>query len=410
MPRIPGPLAVTLAALAVLAVLSGCTATPKECRTAAPTSAAPSPSSDSRFVTIDGASFEADGKPFRFVGVNIYDAAATDVYSCREGSRMSDARLENTLRYLHDEAGATVLRFWAYQTYTKGGTYWAGIDRVLKAARDNGMRVIPVLEDGPGDCTSSRTPKIQVDGDSWFTAGYREREGDAGLSYRDYVGRIAGHYKDDPTILGWSMMNEAETNARTSSGDSVLVDFAQDVGSVIHAADPNHLVTLGTQSNSAPGASGPDFTDVYSVPGISFAEVHDWGRRGSDTAAMPGSSTSMPPAADSIQCAAGDAPIACSFARAPALDKPLIVGEAGMVGTSERDRVLRAQRLGAKMDAAFAAGASGYLIWSVTGAQTDGFDVSISDHDPLIGRMERVASSIGRTGSTMTSPPTSCQD
>lgn len=345
------------------------------------------------FVTVHGQSFELGGQPFRFVGANIYDAAASSRYSCRSNTQMSNAQLENTLRYLHDKAGATVLRFWAYQTYTQGATYWEGVDRVLAAARNVGMKVIPVLEDGPGNCTTTPTavPKAKYQGDTWYSAGYKEPYGNATLAYREYVGQVAAHYANDPTILGWSMMNEADTSARTAKGVPVLVDFATDVASVIRAVDPGHLITVGTQSNGAPGASGSDFTAVYRLPQISFAEVHDWGYWGSDTEPMPGGIGSVPPDISSTECASRSAPIGCSFARAVALGKPLVVGESGMLGTTADERMFRASRMRAKMDAAFHAGAAGYLIWSVTTAETDGYDVRTTTNDPLIGQLLQVA-------------------
>ena len=66
------------------------------------------------------------------------------------------------------KAGATVVRFWAYQTYTDGGRDLTGVDRVIRSARKAGMRVLPVLEDGPGDCTT----------------------GDPGVSKQEYPGDV----------------------------------------------------------------------------------------------------------------------------------------------------------------------------------------------------------------------------
>lgn len=388
-----GRIRTTLAAAAVLAAVAlgvpACTASPGS----AQSSTAPIPSVASGFVTTDGSSFRLGGRPFRFVGVNIYDAAASDRYSCRAGTRMSDEQLRSTLRTLHDQAGATVLRFWAYQTYTQGATYWDGVDRVLAAARDAGMKAIPVLEDGPGDCTTTsvRVPKTLFGGDSWYTEGYKNPYGNATLSYREYARAVAEHYAGDPTILGWSMMNEAETNTRAADAAPALVGFAKDVAGVIRSVDPNHLITVGTQSNGAPGASGPDFAALYSLPEVSFAEVHDWGYWGSDTAAMPGGEGADPPAAASPECTARNAPIGCSFALARGLRKPLVVGEAGMVGRTEAERTRRARLLRTKMDAAFGAGADGYLIWSVTTTDTDGYDLVLSRNDPLIGQLHAVA-------------------
>lgn len=384
-------------ALTTIAATNACsTATP------APTPSTPSTASSAtaadaaRFVTVQGRSFEIDGSPFRFVGANIYDAAASSRYSCRAGSQMSDAQLTATLRYLHDDAGVTVLRFWAYQTYTQGATYWDGVDRVLAAAKATGMRVIPVLEDGPGDCTTSTTttPKSAYEGDTWYSQGYKQPYGNATLSYREYVGRITAHYADDPVILGWMMMNEADTSARDAQARSVLVDFATDMVGVIKAADPNHLITVGTQSNGAPGASGGDFSAVYGVTGVDFAEVHDWGYWGSDTEAMPGGTGSTPPSATSLACVVPTAPVGCSFSLAAKLGKPLIVGEAGITGRTAAERVTRAGLLRSKMNAAFGAGASGYVIWSVTTGETDGYDVLTTTNDPLIPQLRAVAEEI----------------
>lgn len=388
-------------ALSTVAATDACTATPgPAASTVAPTGSAPvEPSSTAAadgFVTTTGRSFEVDGKPFRFVGANIYDAAASDRYSCRTGNRMSDAQLTDTLRYLHDEAGVTVIRFWAYQTYTQGATYWGGVDRVLAAAKATGIRVIPVLEDGPGNCTTSSgtSPKSDYEGDTWYSAGYKQPFGNATLSYREYVARITAHYADDPTILGWMMMNEADTSRRDTLTRSVLVDFATDLVGVMRAADPNHLITVGTQSNGAPGASGADFSAVYGVKGVDFAEVHDWGYWGSDTEPMPGGTGSTPPSATSPTCVVPSAPIGCSFALAEKLDKPLIVGEAGIRGVTAAERTTRARELRAKMDAAFGAGASGYMIWSVTTGDTDGYDVLTTTNDPLIPQLRAVAEEI----------------
>ncbi len=337
-------------------------------------------------VTRSGRSFQVDGKPFRFVGVNLYDAAASDVYSCEPAARLTDRQLRSALRTAHDDAGATVVRFWAYQTYTAGGTDFSGVDRVLSAARAAGMRALPVLEDGPGDCTTGPrgTSKEEVDGDSWYTTGYRRPYGNAALSYRDYARVVAEHYRGDPTVLGWMLMNEAETRTRDEQDRSALVDFAQDVAGVVKTADPGHLVTLGTQANGAFGTSGRDFTDIYRLPALDFSEAHDWAFYGSDTEALPGSAGGGLPVADSPDCTALDAKIACSFARAAALGKPRGVGEAGIRATDPAGRARRAQLFRSKLDAAFAGGASGYLVWQLNRMNTDGYAVAPTPSDPLL--------------------------
>ncbi len=364
--------------------------------TSSTNAATPQRSVAATFVASSGRQLILDGKPFRFVGVNLYDAAASDRYSCNPGKRLTDAQLLDTLRYLHDQGGATVLRFWAYQTYTQGGTYFGGVDRVIAAAAKVGMKVLPVLEDGPGNCTTidPASPKVKYQGDTWYSDGYKVPYGNATMSYRDYVKVLVAHYANEPTILAWSMMNEADTSARDQFDRPVLVDFATDIAARIKAVDSHHLITVGTQSNGAPGASGPDFAAVYGVAQVDLAEVHDWGYWGSDASPMPGGTGATPPAADSPSCQKIRAPVGCSFALAAKLDKPLFVGEAGIFGRTEQERGVRAVQLRAKMDAAFGAGAVGYLLWSVTSGITDGYDILINDSDPLIAVLASVAKTI----------------
>lgn len=399
----------------VLAVLVGCTSTPAPTVTStttttpsgsgAPpvssstsatsaTSAQPAPTS---FITAEGTSFMLDGKPFRFVGANVYDAAATDFYSCDSAARMTDQELRDTFRVLHDEYGASVIRFWAYQTYTKSGEDWSGMDAVISAARDTGLRVLPVLEDGPGYCTtkSDVTPKSEYQDDTWFVDGYRANYGNAPRSFRDYAKIVVEHYRNEPVIFGWSLINEADTSARDASDRSVLVDFAEDMAPLIKSGDPNHLLTLGTQSNGARGASGSDFAAVYGVEGLDFSEVHDWGYWGDDAAAMFGGTDGVPPAASAPECQTPDAPIACSFAQITTLNKPLLVGEAGIAGGDENQLKTRADQLGAKMRAAFAAGAGGYLLWRITKQNTDTYDITLDSDDPVLEEMASVAATLG---------------
>ncbi|NAZ83647.1 cellulase family glycosylhydrolase, partial [Kineococcus sp. R8] len=348
------------------------------------------------FVTRDGRQLQLDGEPFRFVGANLYDAAASDRYSCRPASRIPTDDLEDHFRWLREQAGVTVVRFWAYQTYTDSGRDFSAVDRVVEAARRAGVRLVPVLEDGPGDCSTGEpgTPLAEADGGSYFSSGYLRPYGDAQLSLRDYARAIATHYRDEPTIVAWMIVNEAETDERDAEGRSALVSFAGDVSAVLHDADPNHLVTLGTQGNGAPGGSGPDFREVYNQEGLDFVEVHDWARYGSDTEALPGAQGTTLPRTDSAGCASRSAPIACSFAIAAEIEKPIVVGEAGILATDAAGRQRRADLLQAKVSAALEVGAAGYLVWHYSSTATDGYDLVRADRDPSFAVLRRAAATL----------------
>lgn len=345
----------------------------------------------------DGRGFTVDGEPFRFVGFNLYDAAASDRYSCRPASRIPPEDLEDHFRWLHDEAGVTVVRFWAYQTYTDSGRDFSAVDDVVDAARATGIRLIPVLEDGPGDCSTGEpgVPLASADDGSWFSRGYREPYGSARLSFRDYARVVAEHYRDEPVVLAWMLVNEAETAARDDQGRSALVSFAGDVAGLVQSVDPHHLVTLGTQGNGAPGGSGADFREVYNQADLDFVEVHDWARYGSDTEAMPGAAADGTlPAAGSGTCRELTAPIACSFSIAADLGKPIVVGEVGISAQDAAGRGRRAELVRAKAQAALDAGAAGYLVWHYSTEHTDGYDVVRSDDDLLFDVTRRLGAQV----------------
>jgi len=334
------------------------------------------------FVTRVGRSLALDGAPFRFTGFNLYNAAASDTYSCPGAVRLDDAELDAAMRQVR-RAGGSVVRVWAFQSYTRGGADYSGLDRVLTSARAHGLKVFPVLENQWRDCSRPQAgPLSEVQNGTWFTAGYRAPLPGHSLSFREYARRITHHYRDDPTIVAWSLINEAETVPTDSGSESELVGFARDMAAVVHEAGPHHLLTLGTQANGAPGASGVDFRDVYGLPGLDFAEVHDWANRGSDDLAMPGApaGSTLP---DPGTCVRTDAPLACSFALARELGKPIIVGEAGIAADGALARDTRARQLRAKLDAAFGAGASGYLVWQLNSVDTDGYGVLVGSRDPV---------------------------
>lgn len=354
------------------------------------------PGSSESFVKRSGTSFTVDGAPFRFVGYNLYDGAASDIYSCSPSTRLDDTALADTLRAAREEGGATVIRFWAFPTYTSDGTDFSGMDRLIAAARREGLRVMPVLEDGPGDCSTGErgVALSQVDGGHWYSSGYRKPLGRASISYRDYARLVAEHYRNEPAILGWTMVNEAETSERQPDGRTPLIAFAGDMAQVLHRADPHHLVTLGTQGNGAPGNSGSDFHDIYVQGGLDFTEVHDWNRYGSDTEALPGSVDGRLPASDSDECRGRSARIACSFAISRSIGKPIVVGEVGITATDEASRRRRAALITNKARAAFASGAAGYLVWHLDRGQTDQLDLQVRPVDPLLPALARIASEL----------------
>lgn len=235
------------------------------------------------FVAKADTQFSLGGTPFHFVGVNMYNAAGDPaIYSCGPWMQNPDEDLQQWLHRAKVESGATVVRFWAFQSYTAGGTDWSALDRVMHAASKEGVKVIPVLENQWDSCTQGGIKEA-----SWYAGAYQRPYGGYPLSYRDYVRKVVERYRDDPAVFGWMLMNEAESATPDGQQDpDALYGFTRDMSAFVHALDTNHLVTVGVSGGPGkPGASGGYYVPLHALPTVDFLTYHDYGN---EDAPMPG--------------------------------------------------------------------------------------------------------------------------
>src|SRR5919199_101347 len=219
-------------------------------------------SSSSEFVTRDGTSFVLAGKPFRFIGTNMYNAAADpDIYDCGPQMQKPDEELDDWFERFKHDSGGRVIRFWAYQSYTKGGEDWRSLDRVMRLANKHDLKVIPVLENQWKDCTEGEYKQ-----DAWYAVGYLKPYGTYLLSYKEYVNRVVERYKNEPAIAAWMLINEAESKTTEGSANpKALYNFTRDMSGYIKSLDKNHLVTLGTIGTGQPGTSEENYEKLYGL-------------------------------------------------------------------------------------------------------------------------------------------------
>jgi mannan endo-1,4-beta-mannosidase len=328
------------------------------------------------FLARDGVNLVLDGGDFRFVGSNLYNAAGDpNIYECGPWMSQPDAELSNWFSHARTDYGATVIRFWAYQTYTQGGTNWQALDRVFGLAQEYGLHVIPVLENQWPECTQGGYKTA-----SWYATSYTSPYGGYALSYRDYVGRVVQRYRADPAILGWALMNEAEskTSAGTADPES-LYAFARDMSAYIKALDPNHLVMLGVIGGAQPGVAGSNYARLLGLDTIDIAEFHDYL---ADDAPLPGAAYPGDPLGVLATASGGLGQAMRSAAEA---QKPIVVSEAGMTtclsinGSTVQTPDSRASRFAAKLGAFFGAGGAGYLIWAWHPTDDCSFNFTVGD-------------------------------
>jgi mannan endo-1,4-beta-mannosidase len=337
-----------------------------------PTLGAADASSDA-FVTRSGRRLRLNGSPYRFTGLNVYNANSVDNcwYTLGEVNSEVGHALHRSLERIGD--GNEVIRAWFFQSLatTDGARDWSAFDNTLAVARRHGMRVVVTLGNQWGQCEGWDSYADGYKTESWYTSGYRGRSGSPGMpaTYRGWVAEVVSRYRNDPTILAWQLMNEAEDKAFydgpcSDTAPNALRGFAADMGSLVKQIDPNHLLSLGTIGTGQCGAAGDDYKTLHSVPEIDLCEYHDYQR-----GAMPGDEWNG---------------LATRLSQCNELGKPLFVGELGIRTDSVGSQLARAGVLASKLSAQFAAGVVGVLAWAwrngVNGGSSDsGYEIGPKD-------------------------------
>jgi mannan endo-1,4-beta-mannosidase len=320
------------------------------------------------FVTAEGTRLLLDGRPYRFTGLNYYNANSRSNCGYTPGDLGGD---------LADWGpGDEAMRAWFFQDLaTRTGVRdWAAFDHTLAIARTHGIKVIATLTNQWGDCEEEPGYK----GESWYASGYKRRPAGSLLpaAYRDYVAQIVARYKDDPTILAWQLVNEAEDATSlggpcTSTGTATLKAFAADVSGLIKSIDPNHLVSLGTMGGGQCGAQGEQYSVLHDVASIDLCEYHDYG---APLDPMPGDAWNG---------------LKLRITQCDELGKPLFVGESGIMTAAVGGLQPRAGAFQAQLDAQFKAGVVGFLPWawvdSAHGGSSLNDDYGIGPGDPVLG-------------------------
>jgi len=314
-----------------------------------------------------GTQLYLNGSPYRFVGLNIYNANSRQNcwYSMGTGSDLADS-----LTAVNATGGrANAFRAWFFQDLatTGGQRDWTAFDHTLAVAQQYGFKVVVTLGNQWGDCDAGgyRT-------EGWYQGGYRTSP-DPGMpsTYDQWVQQVVTRYKGNSAVLAWQLMNEAEDlvaggGSCSATAEASLQAFAQDVGAKVKKIDPNHLLSLGTIGSGQCGSSGTDYQKLYSVSTLDLCEYHDYG---APTTPMPGDQWNG---------------LAERLAQCAALNKPLFVGETGIQTADAGSLALRAADFEAKLTTQFGAGVAGELVWdwreaAYGGSSTTGYEVGPGD-------------------------------
>jgi hypothetical protein len=360
-------------------------------------------------VAASGSRLTVDGQPWRFVGYNM---------PCAQPFLLSTTQLPIVLANIANNSGANAVRVWFFQQNGGPGN-WAPFDLLAAAAKAAGIRLVPTLVNEWATCEAN--PPITVEKTlSWFQGGYRSAGDGYPLSFHDFAVAVASHFANNPTIAFWQLVNEATASMQGANGQltcdeaaaaHALRSFGDDMTNAIHAVDPHHLVSLGTLGGDQCGTSGDDYQYLH-AGAIDLCEYHDY------------HNTFTPFAADTAEDGLAQRVHQCQTL--PGGPKPFFVGEAGIVPNVQPPPApepvncgpwptcsptpvtlatlnLRAAIFKQKIEAAFATGLSGYLVW-FKGPQFSAANDSyaIGDGDPTEAMMAGLSL---RVASPVTVPP-----
>jgi mannan endo-1,4-beta-mannosidase len=344
------------------------------------------------FVQTDGPRLVIDGKPFRFVGANV-------ALMYRDDDR---ARMPETLRQAA-RIGIKVVRVWASgeggpndvqpiadlndwprtHSFRSKPDRWneeelVFLDRVLVEAARNGLRVQLCLanwwRDTGGVTQYLRWAGIEGADDDKYPFGINIEKAmqfysneTARRLYREHVEKIATRrnsvngilYRDDPTIFGYELMNEAQClTGRWTERRAWMAEMS----TYLKSLDPDHLIAPGEWGYRS-AAERREWLIDHALPNIDFCDVHNYPR--DDTDSFVDSPEALGEFIDN------------RVAAAYSIKKPLVLGEFGM-STDGYKGSTEADWYRAYFENAVRAGTSGAMFWILTPDPQRGYGVTYS--------------------------------
>ena len=344
----------------------------------------------SAFVYTDGARFMIDAKPFRFVGANV-----AVMYRDEDRARMPET-FQQAARL-----GIKVVRVWAageggpddvkpiadfndwprtHYFRLKPGEWneeqFVFLDRVIAEAARNGLRVQLCLtnwwRDTGGVTQYLRWAGIDGADDDKYPYGINKEKAmlfysneTARRLYREHVEKIVTRrntvsgvmYRDDPTIFGYELMNEAQClTGRWAERRAWIAEMS----SYLKSLDPDHPVAPGDWGYRS-AAERREWLADHALPNVDYCDVHIYPRDDTDSFVDSGK-------------ALGEF-IQNRVAAAVSVRKPLVLGEFGMSGEGYKG-LSPADWYRAYFDNAAREGASGAMFWILTPDPQRGYGVT----------------------------------
>ena len=323
-------------------------------------------------IKASGTSLTLNGQPYKVMGLNCYQLAAyqgVNNYTC--GGMLSDSVLD---AFFAVQPPYNLTRMWAFQEHctnlTTRALDWTPLDRVFAAAEKHNQYLLLTLANQWTSCDGSVQKNL-----SWYSGGWKVKPANFNLSYADWVAAVVSRYASSPALGMWSPINEGRVEPTEQSEAQACVTMRgwyDEVGAIIRAHDPNHLITAGLEGHWGGGSMGANYQTVCASPGIDVCTYHDYHYV---TTPVPNEPTNG---------------LVARIQQAQALNKPILTEEAGVeLPTEVATQAQRASELEAKYKAQTAAGTCGLLMWSW--AETENGVTKLAPGDPALSLLANTA-------------------
>jgi mannan endo-1,4-beta-mannosidase len=348
--------------------------------------------SQNGLVCVRGGRFVVNNKPFRFVGANV-----ALMYRDEDRERMPETLRQSA------QAGIKVVRVWAFgeggpndvkpmadfadwprhHSFRLAPGQWnedafVHLDKVIAEAAKNNLYVQLCLtnwwRDTGGVTQYLRWAGINDAADDSYPFGINNEKAILFYSnaetrrlYREHLEKLATRrntvtgvaYRDDPTIFGWELMNEAQViTGRWAERRAWIAEMS----AYLKSLDPNHLIAPGAWGYRSSSERREWLAD-HAMQTIDYCDVHNYPRDDHDS--FVDSPTALTEFIDNRAAA--------SFS----IGKPLVFGEFGMGGEGHNG-FSQIDWYKAFLDGNLRAGSGGAMFWILTPDPRRGYGVTYS--------------------------------
>jgi hypothetical protein len=249
----------------------------------------------SNFITTSGTNLMWNGRVFQFVGFDAYG-----MEGCYSGDPWTTAQLDAYFASLPTDS---MTRIWAEQSF---GT--SALSNIVAQATKYNQHLVLSLSDEDGTCDPNTDNGNGSTGDS-----LQFYQSDWQTILVPWINTVVPMFANDPAVAMWEIGNEPGLEA--SVPEATMQSYLTGVAEAIKAKAPNQLVESGvgyTYNTNSENGTEATYQEVQSSPDINVLDIHDY------IEDNDGNGTILSPDYTTAQEAA------------KALNKPFIVGEAGV--------------------------------------------------------------------------------